>query len=203
MLLNIEDGIKCVKFAREVIEFTIKKDNMEYINLNGIFNENLGVFVSIHTYPSYNLRGCIGIPKPIMSLKKSIAEASKSVIKDPRFPTLSSDELDRIIIEVTILTKPEKIEIDDPEEYFSKIKIGRDGLIIESGLNSGLLLPQVPVEYNWDVKDFLSNLCLKAYLPEDAWRNIKTNIFKFSGQIFTEIEPNGNIKEKKLDGLDN
>jgi uncharacterized protein (TIGR00296 family) len=201
-MLKLKDGIKTVKFAREIIEYNLKKPNKDLPDLGKTFDENFGVFVTIHTFPSYNLRGCIGIPTPIMSLKKSIIEASKSVINDPRFPPLSEDELDKILVEVTVLSKPEKIIINNPEDYFSKIIIGRDGLIIEQGLNSGLLLPQVPVEQKWDVTDFLSNLCLKAWLSQDAWKDKKTNIYKFSGQIFTETLPNGKIEEKKLDGFD-
>ena len=112
-MLKLIEGIKTVEFAREIIECTLKKSNINILDFGNFFNENLGVFVTIHTFPSYTLRGCIGIPMPIMSLKQSIIEASKSVINDPRFPPLSEAELDKIIIEVTILTKPEKIIINN------------------------------------------------------------------------------------------
>jgi uncharacterized protein (TIGR00296 family) len=138
-----------------------------------------------------------------MSLKNSITEASKSAIRDPRFIPLSENELDKIIIEVTILTKPEIIDTIKPEDYVNKIKIGRDGLIIEHGYYSGLLLPQVPVEQSWNIYEYLANICLKAGLPPDSWIDKEAKIYKFSGQIFTEIEPNGEIKEKKLNGFDN
>jgi len=200
-MLSFEDGKKTVKFAREVIESILKQENIRSSNLENIFNAKSGVFVTIHTFPSYNLRGCIGIPKSIMSLKNSITEASKSVIKDPRFPPLSEDELDKIIIEVTILTKPKKIIVNKPEEYNKEIKIGRDGLIIENGFNSGLLLPQVPIEQGWDINEYLVNLCLKAGLSHDSWIDKETRIYKFFGQIFTEIKPNGEIKEKNLNGF--
>ena len=201
-MLNFEDGKKTVKFAREVIESILKQDNIRSSTLEKFFNEKSGVFVTIHTFPSYNLRGCIGIPKPIMSLKNSITEASKSVIKDPRFPPLLEDELDKIIIEVTILTKPTKIIVTKPEEYITEIKIGRDGLIIENGFNSGLLLPQVPIEQGWDINEYLANICLKAGLPSDSWIDKETRIYKFFGQVFSEIKPSGEVKEKNLNGFD-
>ncbi len=202
-MLSLEEGEKTVKFARKIIESVLKEEKLRKFDLDNFFNEKLGVFVTVHTYPLHNLRGCIGIPKPIMSLKNSLAEASKSVINDPRFPSLNKDELDEIIIEITILTKPCKINIIKPEDYLSEIKIGRDGLIIEHGFNSGLLLPQVPVEQGWDIYEYLANICLKAGLPPDSWTDKETIIHRFSGQIFTEIKPKGEIKEKNLNGFNN
>jgi len=119
---------------------------------------------------------------------------------DPRFPPLEIDELDRIIIEVTVLTKPEVIKVDDPKDYVEHIKIGRDGLIVEQGFYKGLLLPQVPVEQGWDKEEYLSHTCMKAGLMPDAWFDKSTKIYRFSGQIFTETVPDGEIKEKKIDG---
>ena len=108
----------------------------------------------------------------------------------------------KIIIEITVLTKPKIIEVNKPKEYPNHIKVGRDGLIVEQGAHSGLLLPQVPIEQDWDEKEFLSNTCIKAWLPPDAWLDESTKIYKFRGQIFTEIKPEGEIKEKNLDGSD-
>ena len=127
-------------------------------------------------------------------------EGAKSATRDPRFMPLEESEFDGIIIEVTVLTKPELIKVDKPEEYLSKIEIGRDGLIVEQGFFKGLLLPQVPIEQGWEVQEFISHTCMKAGLMPDAWVNKNTKIFKFSGQIFTEIEPRGIIEEKRLDG---
>ena len=202
-MFKSEEGKKIVKYAREVIESILNNQKINKTNFENFFDEKLGVFVTIHTYPSHNLRGCIGIPRPIMSLKNSISEASKSVIKDPRFPPLIKDELNKIIIEVTILTNPEKIIVSKPEDYIKEINIGKDGLIIEKGFNSGLLLPQVPIEQGWNIKEYLSNICLKAGLYPDSWMNSDVILYKFSGQIFTEVNPNGDIKEKSLNGFDN
>jgi uncharacterized protein (TIGR00296 family) len=135
-----------------------------------------------------------------MSLRDAIIEGAKSVTRDPRFPPLAENELDNIIIEVTILTKPELIEVNQPQDYLSNIEIGRDGLIVELGLYKGLLLPQVPIEQGWDKEEFLSHTCMKAGLLMDSWVDKNTKIFKFSGQIFTEIKPRGKIREKNLDG---
>jgi len=199
-MLSLNEGKLAVNFARDVIENFVKNKDTNIKDLNGIFNENQGAFVTIHTYPNHDLRGCIGIPLPIMSLKEAISEGARSATKDPRFSPLSEDELDNIIIEVTILTKPERIKVAEPKEYLSKIEIGRDGLIAEQGFFKGLLLPQVPIEQKWNKEDFLSNTCMKAGLMPDAWFDKNTKIYKFGGQVFTEIKPRGEIKEKKLDG---
>ena len=202
-MLNLDEGQKAVQFAREVVESFVKNGATPSTNPSKLFNQERGVFVTIHTHPSHNLRGCIGIPQPIMPLKEAIVNSAKSATRDPRFPQLGEDELDNIIIEVTILTQPKLIEVDQPKEYLSHIEIGRDGLIAEQGFFKGLLLPQVPVEQQWNKEEFLSNTCMKAGLMPDAWVDKNTKIFKFSGQIFSETEPRGNIKEKKLDGSNN
>lgn len=199
-MLSMDEGIKAVTFARNVVELYVKNNTLPQSEIGEAFTEKQGAFVTIHTHPKHDLRGCIGIPLPIMTLKEAIIEGAKSATRDPRFPPIEENELDSIIIEVTILTKPELIKINKPEEYLSKIKIGRDGLIVEQGFFKGLLLPQVPIEQGWDVEEFLSHTCMKAGLMPDAWFNENTKISKFSGQIFTEIEPRGIIEEKKLDG---
>jgi len=199
-MLSFEEGKKAVDYARKIIEQKVKKENISKFDLQEIFNENQGAFVTIHTYPNQDLRGCIGIPLPVMPLKNAIVEGAQSATRDPRFPPLDENELDKIIIEVTILTKPEIINVDQPKEYLSNIEIGRDGLIVEQGFYKGLLLPQVPVEQGWDKEEFLSHTCMKAGLTPDAWYDKDTKIFRFSGQIFTETSPGGDIKEKKING---
>jgi len=202
-MLSLDEGIKAVTFARAVIEQYVKNDSTPSTDLKGSFTEKQGAFVTIHTYPDHDLRGCIGIPLPIMPLKEAIVEGAKSATSDPRFPPLDESELSNIIIEVTILTKPELIEVGQPQDYLSNIEIGRDGLIVEQGFFKGLLLPQVPVEQGWNKEEFLSHTCMKAGLMPDAWFDKNTKISKFSGQIFTELKPLGEIKEKKIDGSDN
>ena len=199
-MLSLEEGINAVKLARSIVEQYVKNCTTPASELKGIFSEKQGVFTTLHTYPGHDLRGCIGIPLSIMSLKEAIIESAKSATRDPRFPPLEENETNNILIEVTILTKPELINVDRPQDYLSNIEIGRDGLIVEQGFYRGLLLPQVPIEQGWEKEEFLSHTCIKAGLLPDAWVDKNTKIFKFSGQIFTEIEPKGKIREKKLDG---
>ena len=199
-MFDLNIGKTAVEYARSVIDSIVKFKETPDMNLSNFFKDKYGAFVTINTYPDQNLRGCIGIPMPVMSLKEAITEGARSATHDPRFPPLAEYELDDIIVEVTILGIPELIEIYNPEEYLEKIKIGRDGLIVEQGFFKGLLLPQVPVEYKWDLLTYLSHTCTKAGLPPEAWKDKKTKIYKFTGQVFYEQEPRGEIKEKKLDG---
>jgi uncharacterized protein (TIGR00296 family) len=200
-MLNLEDGTKAVQFARQVIKDYVQQTKNSIPALGSLFQEKQGVFVTLHTYPDRELRGCIGIPLPVMSLQSSILEAAQSVTQDPRFPPLQEEELDAILVEITILTKPQLIKVKEPKDYPVHIDIGRDGLIVEHGFYKGLLLPQVPVEQAWEKEEYLSHTCIKAGLPPDAWFDKSTKISKFQGQIFTEIKPHGPIKETHLDGF--
>lgn len=198
-MLTKEEGERAVKFARNVVDSYVKGERIEEMNLGEKFKEKSGAFVTILTYPDRDLRGCVGIPEPIYDLKKSIEESAKSATRDPRFPPLRREELPNVIIEVTILTPPKLIEVRNPREYLEKIKIGRDGLIVEKGFYRGLLLPQVPVEWKWDVEEFLSQTCMKAGLPPDAWIDRDTKIYSFQGQIFAEKRPYGEVEEREID----
>ena len=202
-MLTLEEGKIAVTLARSVIEHYVQNLTNPSSDLTGVFKKKQGTFVTLHTHPEHDLRGCIGIPLSVMPLKEAIMEAAKSSTRDPRFPPLDEKEISKVVVEVTILTQPEQIKVNKPQDYLSKIEMGRDGLIVEQGFNKGLLLPQVPVEQGWDKEEFLSHTCMKAGLLPDAWFDENIKIFKFSGQVFTEIEPNGKIKEKNLDGSNN
>lgn len=197
-MIDIKNGIKSVNYARNVIEEYVKNKKIPVCKFSGVFKDKQGAFITIHTYPNYDLRGCIGIPLPVISLCEAIAEGAASATRDPRFPPLAVKELDDIVVEVTVLSPPELIKVSKPENYLKDIVVGRDGLIVEQGFYKGLLLPQVPVEQGWDKEEFLNHTCIKAGLNPDAWFDKQTKIYKFGGQVFTEIKPRGEVKEKKL-----
>jgi uncharacterized protein (TIGR00296 family) len=200
-MLSLNEGRKATEFARVIIESKVNEQPLQSSQHPPIFKEKRGVFVTLLTYPKHELRGCIGIPYPIMKLEDALVEAARSSTRDPRFLPLKPGELTSVIVEVTVLTKPELISVNNPKEYLKKIRIGRDGLIINYSGRSGLLLPQVPVEQGWDVEEFLTNLCWKAGLLPDSWFEEDAEIHKFLGQIFTETSPKGKIKEKVLDDI--
>ncbi len=198
--LSDSDGEKLVKTARTVVtEFLKTKNKMRLdIDFEESFSSNAGVFVTLNH--KSDLRGCIGYPLPDKKLYNALQEAAISAAtEDPRFPSVAFEELDQITFEVTVLTPPQEIEVSDPQEYPSKVKVGRDGLIVKSGFNSGLLLPQVPKEYGWNEEEFLGHTCEKAGLPKEQWKKKDTKILKFEGIVFKEQDPGGSVVREKLD----
>ncbi len=202
---NVEEGRMLIDFTRENIEFFLKNDRRIPIpdEIKQKFADNYGAFVTLNKFnvSGNPLRGCIGYIEPIYPLYDVIHKVSiSSAIEDPRFPSVTLKEMDNIVIELSILTPPKQIEVNDPKEYLEKIVIGRDGLIAERGMRRGLLLPQVPVDHdrNWDVPTFLSHTCQKAWLPEDAWEDLDTKIYSFQAILFEEKTPRGNIVRKYI-----
>jgi AmmeMemoRadiSam system protein A len=139
-----------------------------------------GVFVTLHI--DGELRGCIGYPLPYKPLVETISGiALAAATQDLRFESIRESELERLRIEISALTLPRPIQ--DPAE----VEVGRHGIIISKGGRQGLLLPQVPLEYNWDRETFLRHGCLKAGLPENEWKK-GAAIQVFEAQVFSEPE---------------
>jgi uncharacterized protein (TIGR00296 family) len=202
---SLEDGEMLINFARDNIEFFLTNDRKipipEYIKDK--FKDKYGAFVTLnrHNVSGNPLRGCIGYIEPKFSLYDVVHRVSiQSAIEDPRFPSVTIEEMDKIVIELSILTPPELLDVKDPKEYLDNIVIGRDGLIAERGWQRGLLLPQVPVDHdrNWDIETFLSHTCQKAMLPADAWKNLDTKIYSFQAILFEEQSPRGEVVRKYL-----
>jgi len=196
--LSDSDGIILVKTARKAVtEFLSNGNKMKMeADLEKKFSFNSGVFVTLNK--NDGLRGCIGFPMPVKKLSRAIVDgAIAAATEDPRFPPVATKELDSITFEVTVLTPPMEIDVSDPIEYLSKIKVGRDGLIISHSFYSGLLLPQVPGEYGWNVEEFLQHTCHKAGLEKDFWKSGKAKIERFEGIVFKEETPNGEVVREK------
>jgi len=163
------------------------------------FFQKRGVFVALRLESPPSLRGCIGRPYPVEPLiHATINSAIEAATCDPRFQPLVPDELDRVIVELSVLTVPVRLKASRPLEYPKMIRVGRDGLIIARGPHKGLLLPQVAVEHAMDSEDFLSQCCLKAALPPDAWLLDDTEVYCFQATIAEEKRPGGEIDLKEL-----
>ena len=143
----------------------------------GHLNEKRGAFVSLHRRGQ--LRGCIGLIQAGKPLHQTVEEmAAAAAFDDPRFEPLNSQEFRDLELEISVLTPFQKIK--DVKE----IEVGKHGIYIKRGYSTGLLLPQVGVEYKWGPITFLEETCRKAGLPRHAWKEKDTEIYIFSADIF-------------------
>ncbi len=174
-----------IKLARKTIENYVKNGKIIAIpdDFPEELNEKKGVFVTIYKKSTKQLRGCIGIPYPESSLIEALIQAAVSACSDPRFQPLRPEEIEDVFIEVSVLTNPEPLKTRD---FAKEIEVGRHGLIIRKGLQGGLFLPKVPVEQNWNIEEYLENLCYKAGLTGDSWLDPNSRLFKFEAEVFEE-----------------
>ena len=188
--LSKSDAGKALKIARKVINLWVL-EGKKYVPVKypESFNEHGGVFTTIYTHPDHKLRGCIGYPEPFMPFIRSLVNSAIHATEDPRFPKLTEKELSQVVVEVSVLTRPEELKVKEPGEYIKKIKVGKHGLIIRKWQLSGLLLPQVAVEHKMDAREFLQQTCIKASLPTYAWEDEDTSIYTFESFIAHEKKP--------------
>ena len=166
-----------LELARRTINDAVIHQRLpEQIPSDGVFAERHGVFVTLHSRGK--LRGCIGIVEGHEPLGQGIVHAAASAaLQDPRFSQIRPDELDGLAIEISILSPMTPVR---PEE----VQVGRHGLLVVSGRERGLLLPQVAVEHRLTREGFLEETCLKAGLPRDAWKGDDVLLFAFTCEIY-------------------
>lgn len=184
-MISVKAGQYLVKLAKDTIKYYLDngKIMVKPTDYPIELDEELGVFVTLNK--NHNLRGCIGYAEPIKpAIDATMEVALAAAFNDPRFNEVSEKEFDDLDFEVTVLTKPEIIEVAHYQQYFDEIEIGRDGLIIQKGYARGLLLPQVAVENAFTKEDFLEHTCMKAGISADSWMDESCDVSKFQGQIF-------------------
>jgi uncharacterized protein (TIGR00296 family) len=186
-VLTTGEGATAVALARQALEAGVKGERFSPPSLPTVFYEKRGVFVTLTEQGT--LRGCIGLPYPVMPLAEAIAEAAVSAaLQDPRFPPVMPGDLPKIRVEVTVLSVPEPLP-GPHEKRDSCVQVGVHGLIVQGHGRSGLLLPQVATEYRWTACEFLDHTCRKAGLPPGTWKSPGVQVLSFEGQIFHEPEP--------------
>jgi AmmeMemoRadiSam system protein B/AmmeMemoRadiSam system protein A len=157
-----------------VTEFVTNGKDPEVEIKNSKFKTDGAVFVTIKN--SGHLRGCIGHIQAVMPLYESVIKnAIAACSSDPRFPPMKKEELKNMDIEISILSP--FVPLKDVKD----IQVGKHGLYIMKGTQSGLLLPQVATEFRWDRNAFLENVCVKAGLPKDAWKDAE--LYTFTAEI--------------------
>ncbi len=143
-----------------------------------------GAFVTLHERLAdggLELRGCIGYVEAGAPLLETVRRAARAAaFHDARFVPVTAAELPRLEIEISVLSPLTPVR--DPAE----IVVGEHGIVIRSGMRSGLLLPQVATERGWDRETFLGHTCLKAGLPRNAWKEPGVAIEIFSALVFNE-----------------
>lgn len=137
-----------------------------------------GVFVTL--WGDGRLRGCMGNVAPTLPLGVALRRAANSVVRDdPRFPVVTVEEVDGLTLELSVLHAREALG-STASERLAGLVIGEHGLDIEYHARCGLLLPRVPVELGWDKSRFLEEVCRKADLPPETWRDPGAAVFRFS-----------------------
>ena len=164
--------------ARRALEECVRHDRLaEMEETSPALLEKCGAFVTLHK--GGRLRGCIGYVEAVKPLHQTVRECAKAAaLHDPRFDPVSPEELPFLRLEISVLSPLFEIS---PEQ----IEVGNHGLLVSRGMQRGLLLPQVAVEWKWDRERFLEETCLKAGLPDDAGRR-GAKIQAFTARVFAE-----------------
>jgi len=168
-----------LRLAHAAIEFQLEGREVDLTPPSVHLAEPRGAFTTLHL--DAKLRGCIGYVVPRRSLYRTVAEtAQAAAFEDPRFDAVTAEEVPRLRIEISVLSRLFPIRAED-------VVIGQHGLLVSEGRHRGLLLPQVPVEWDWDRETFLEQACHKAGLPRDAWRQ-GAELKAFTAEVFAEEE---------------
>ena len=180
-MLNDNQRKRLLQIARESIASYVKDGKRKnFTEKDPILNQSMGAFVTLHE--NGELRGCIGNMIGGGPLYQTVADmAIEAATGDPRFSRLSPSEIDKIGIEISMLSPMKKVS------SYEEINIPGDGVLVRKGFQSGVFLPQVADETGWGRDEFLSNLCeQKAGLPPDAWKDPATDIYVFTAEVFGE-----------------
>lgn len=189
--LSEHQGKVLIKLARHTLMENLGKKipatESDWLNSalsDACFQHLCGTFVTLKI--NGQLRGCIGNLTATEPLAKGIRQNTiNAAFHDPRFAPLDDQELDRVEIEVSILSEPQPLKYKDGEDLLAKIRPNVDGIIIRMGPASATFLPQV-----WEQlpkpEEFLRHLCMKAGLSSDAWQNPQLEVSTYQVQCFEE-----------------
>jgi AmmeMemoRadiSam system protein A len=187
MLLTTEERHMLLKLAREAITRAVHRQEPPSVDLDAvseILRRDGTCFVTLTKRGG--LRGCIGSLEARRPLVLDVREnAIAAAFHDPRFPPVHPDELDELRVEISVLSAPEPLSYDGPDDLIAKLRPGVDGVVIERGWNRATFLPQV-WEKLPDPHEFLEHLCLKAYLSTDAYRQPGLDVYTYQVEKFKE-----------------
>ena len=177
--LNNQEKKKLLEVASLAIkDFVLRGEKNDFV-AEGVLGEKRAVFVTIYKHGS--LRGCIGqIIAPSKTLIENVRDmAIAAATEDFRFDPVRAEELDELEIEISILSPTEKID------SWEELELGKHGVIVSQGRNSGVFLPQVAHDTGWNLQEFLEHLCEeKAGLNKNSYKDPDTVIEVFSVESF-------------------
>lgn len=178
-LLTKKEQRELLKIARQTIVDYVTNGKVPAVAPTSPgLNLHSGCFVTIKQ--GGELRGCIGnfvSEQPLYQLVQEMAVSAAT--RDPRFYPMKVDDLADFTLDISVLSPLQKAA------SVEEIKVGTHGIYIVKGSYRGVLLPQVATEYGWKRDQFLEHTCIKAGLPQDAWRR-ECDIYIFSAQVFGE-----------------
>jgi AmmeMemoRadiSam system protein A len=179
LALSDGDRLTLLALARKAILETVSSSNFLDVSLvTGRLAEPQAAFVTLRW--NGKLRGCIGQPDAAHGLAETVVQcAITAALRDPRFGPLRAEETDGLEIEISVISELRPVR---PEE----IELGTHGIAVTGGGTRGLLLPQVALERNWSVTQFLEATCRKAGLQANAWREPDTKLLAFTAEVFSD-----------------
>ncbi len=192
MEISSEEKEILLEIARKsiVAEFTGEKIPVPDYDKHPILKSRSGAFVTLTE--NGMLRGCIGYILSDRPLFETVREAAvQAAMNDPRFRPVKESEVEKISLEISILSEP------FPLKSYDEIEIGKHGLILEEKGRRGLLLPQVPVEHHMNKDQYLDAICRKSGFPADYWRTKQIKLSGFTATVFSESSEGEDKNEKR------
>ena len=187
MALSPEDRQYLLKLARETIVHAVHHQELPPVDLDAVAEDlrrDGACFVTLTKHGE--LRGCIGSLEARRELAMDVREnALSAAFHDPRFPLVRPEELDDLHIEISVLSPPQPLSYDGPDDLIAKLRPGVDGVVIERGWDRATFLPQVWEKLS-DPHQFLQHLCIKAHLPADAYRHSGLDVYTYQVEKFGE-----------------
>jgi len=184
-----EERTQLLRLAHQSIRAGLENRRLNTLVPSAHLAQPRGVFTTLHL--KGHLRGCIGHIFAENPLYKAVIEtAAAAAFDDPRFVPVTAEEADSLQIEISVLSPLVPIQPKD-------VVIGKHGLLVTHQGRRGLLLPQVPIEWEWDREQFLTELCHKAGLPGDAWKH-GVQLEAFTAEVFGEASPGESLRESSV-----
>ena len=187
--LTDEDRRTALKIARYALESIVYDDVQPspqevaaIFELNDALTQKVGVFVTIKTGRGANtpkeIRGCIGYVTGVMPLYMALIDLTYYASReDDRYKPICAEDMNKICLVISVMSPLIRCTPDD-------VVVGRDGLVLDYEDNRGVYLPQIPIENGWDKPKFLEELCIKAGVSTDKWKDEKSILHRFTAQVF-------------------